>query len=130
MAAPGGDDNQTNSITPSGGVLGAYPAKFVEQNTTFVQNNIFVEENGAYYVYIKVPSAGSNITGCSLQIFESDRSQSGSSTILCALCICPLHSPPPPLVSRMHVGVIASHAVVQSSSIAAPHIAGLAALIR
>ena len=35
-----------------------------------------------------------------------------------------------PLVSRMHVVVIASHDVVQSSSIAAPHIAGLAALIR
>ena len=58
MAAPGGDDNQTNSVTPSGGVLGAYPAKFIAQNTTFVQNNIFVEENGAYYVYIKVPSGG------------------------------------------------------------------------
>lgn len=48
MAAPGGDYGQTNSITPSGGVLGAYPAKFSDSS--------FVQENGAYYIYLQVPA--------------------------------------------------------------------------
>jgi hypothetical protein len=48
VAAPGGDFGQTSSVSPTGGVLGAYPADFSSSDSTFVQ------ENGAYYAYLQV----------------------------------------------------------------------------
>ena len=56
VAAPGGDYGQTNGVAPSGGALGAYPAKFSGSGSDFVQ------ENGAYYLYLQVPFPCSYIT--------------------------------------------------------------------